>query len=259
MNEKYNYQLALKMAAMLGVRLMGSGAEIYRVEESMHHVLKAYCVKRVDAYVTPNMLMITIETEDEKSYTKMRRVYHSDPNFERLAKLNDFSRRISVQPIPIKDAIAELDEIDHTKNYSMPVIWISYCLSAAGFCVMVGGSLYDGLVAMICVLLARIVCFPMDVYHANSFFITAVASFIHNTVAFAFAEMFSVLQVNTIVTGTLMMLFPGVAFMTAIRDVIARDLNSGMIEMLQAVVVACAIAVGTAMAYGLFPAIVRLI
>ena len=62
MNEKYNYQLALKMAAMLGVRLMGSGAEIYRVEESMHHVLKAYGVKRVDAYVTPNMLMITIET-----------------------------------------------------------------------------------------------------------------------------------------------------------------------------------------------------
>lgn len=255
MNEALDCQMALKMAVMLGVRLMGSGAEIYRVEESIHHVLKAYKFKRIDAFVTPNMLMITIETDEEISYTKMRRVYQSDPNFERLARLNDFTRNISDSPLPPKQAIAELEKIDKTKNYSAPVIWASYCLAAASFCLMIGGNLYDGLIAIICVLIARIICTPMEIYHANSFFITVVASFVHNAIAYAFVEVFPTLHFNLIVTGTLMMLFPGVTFMTAIRDVIARDLNAGMIEMLQAVVVASAIAVGSAMAYGIFPMI----
>ena len=53
-----------------------------------------------------------------------------------------------------------------------------------------------------------------------------------------------------------MMLFPGRSFMTAVRDVIAKDLSAGLIEAVEAIVVAVAIAIGSALAYASFPSIV---
>ena len=124
---------------------------------------------------------------------------------------------------------------------------------------MIGGNVGDAIVAILCAAVGRLVCVPMERYHANGFFVTLVTSFLHNIVAFICAEAVVGLHPNIIITGTLMLLFPGVAFMTAIRDVIAKDLSAGMFEGLEAIVVACAIAVGSALAYALVPMIVRVI
>lgn len=259
MNETYNCQLALKMAVMLGVSLMENGAEIYRVEESITRVMKSYGIKRTDVYAIPNILMVTIETDEEISFTKMRRVFNRNPNFEKVIQLNDFARKLSAEPVPLDEAFRRLYEIDGLKDYSKPINWMSYVLSAAAFVVMIGGNLGDALVAILCAAVGRLVCVPMERYHANGFFVTMIISFLHNIVAFICAETFVGLHTSIIITGTLMLLFPGVAFMTALRDVIAKDLSAGMFEGLEAIVVACAIAVGSAMAYALLPMIVRVI
>lgn len=259
MNEAYNCQLALKMAVTLGVSLMENGAEVYRVEESIIRVLKSYGIKRTDVYAIPNILMVTIETDEEISFTKMRRIFHRNPNFEKVIQLNDFARKLSAKPIPLNEAFQCLREIDGLKNYSKPVNWISYLLAAAAFVVMIGGNVGDAIVAILCAAVGRLVCVPMERYHANGFFVTLVTSFLHNIVAFICAEAVVGLHPNIIITGTLMLLFPGVAFMTAIRDVIVKDLSAGMFEGLEAIVVACAIAVGSALAYALVPMIVRVI
>lgn len=60
MNEKYDPQKALKLAVMLGAALMENGAEIYRVEESIIHVLRAYGLKRIDVYALPNIIIVTM-------------------------------------------------------------------------------------------------------------------------------------------------------------------------------------------------------
>ena len=99
MNEKYDPQKALKLAVMLGAALMENGAEIYRVEESIIHVLRAYWLKRIDVYALPNIIIVTIETEEDVSYTKTRRIYHRTVDFERLIHLNDFTRRLSANPV----------------------------------------------------------------------------------------------------------------------------------------------------------------
>ena len=141
-------------------------------------------------------------------------------------------------------------------GYSPVVIWLSYLLAAASFAVMSGGTLWDAGVSILCVFLARIVTTPMELYHANDFFTTLVATYIQLVVAFVFSTYFSHLHFNNIIIGTLMMLFPGRSFMTAVRDVIAKDLSAGLIEAVEAIVVAVAIAIGSALAYASFPSIV---
>lgn len=251
--EQYEKQKALKLAVLLGAALMENGAEIYRVEESIVHVLRAYGMKRVDVYALPNIIIVTIEIDDDISFTKTRRIYHRAIDFERLIRLNDFSRRLSTHPIPAEDGIDELTCYCKDCGYSPAVIWLSYGLAAASFSVMSDGTLYDGAVAIICVFLARMVSVPLELRHANDFFTTLIATYIQIVVAFVFSTYFPQLHMNNITIGTLMMLFPGVAFMTAVRDVIAKDLSAGMIETVQAVMVAVAIAIGSALAYQTFP------
>ena len=74
---------------------MENGAEVYRVEESVIRVLKSYGIERTDVYAIPNILMVTIETNEEISYTKMRRIFNRNPNFEKVIQLNDFARKLS--------------------------------------------------------------------------------------------------------------------------------------------------------------------
>ena len=238
---------------------MENGAEVYRVEESVIRVLKSYGIERTDVYAIPNILMVTIETNEEISYTKMRRIFNRNPNFEKVIQLNDFARKLSAEPIPLNEAFHRLREIDGLKNYTKPVNWISYLFAAMSFVVMIGGNVGDAIVAILCAAAGRLVCVPMERYHANGFFVTLVTSFLHNLVAFMCAAAFGGLHPSLIIKGTLMLLFPGVAFMTAIRDVIAKDLSAGMFEGLEAIVVACAIAVGSALAYAVIPSIVRVI
>ncbi|MEE0434927.1 MAG: threonine/serine exporter family protein [Peptococcaceae bacterium] len=253
MAEHYDLQKALKLAVMLGAALMENGAEIYRVEESIVFVLRAYGAKRIDVYALPNIIIVTIETDDEISYTKTRRIIHRTVDFERLIRLNDLARRLSANPVPPDDAIDELSCYCRGCGHSPIVAWTSYALAAASFSVMGGGSIADAGVAIFCVFMARLVTVPLEQRHANDFFSTMIATYIQIAVAFLFSTFFPQLHMNAIVVGTLMMLFPGRGFMTAVRDVIAKDLSAGLIETVEAIVIAVAIAIGSALAYATFP------
>lgn len=256
MNESYDPQKALKLAVMLGAALMENGAEIYRVEESIIHVLRAYGMRRIDVYALPNIIIVTIETDDEVSYTKTRRIYHRAVDFERLIRLNDFARRLSHAPVAPQAGIDELTCYCLGCGYSPLVIWLSYGLAAASFAMMSGGTFADAGVSILCVFMARLVTVPMELRHANDFFTTMIATYIQIVVAFVFSTYFATLHMNNIIVGTLMMLFPGRGFMTAVRDVIAKDLSAGLIEVVEAIVIAVAIAIGSALAYATFPALV---
>lgn len=257
--ETYDLQKALKLSVMLGAALMENGAEIYRVEESILFVLRAYGAKRIDVYALPNIIIVTIETAEDISFTKTRRIHHRTVDFERLIRLNDFARRLSSKPIPPEEGIDILTCYCRGCGYSPPVIWISYGLAAASFAMMSGGNFADAAVSILCVFMARVVTVPLELRHSNDFFTTMIATYIQITVAFIFSTYFSNLHFNNIIVGTLMMLFPGRGFMTAVRDVIAKDLSAGLIEIMEAVVIAVAIAIGSALAYATFPLLVGVI
>lgn len=248
-----NEQCALKIAVSIGALLMRNGAEIYRVEESIRRILKSYGYKHSEVFAIPNHLIVTIENEDGEAVTRTKRIYSRSVDFQRVAALNDLSRKLSDHPMPFDAAIKEINYIKQQHGYSTPVTFLSYGMVGMFFTLMFGGNLPDGFVSCLAVFLGRLACMQMERFHANTFFITLTASFIHTTVAYLSVFSFPSLHLNHIIVGTLMVLVPGVAFMTAVRDIIARDLNAGIMEMMEAIVVATAIAVGSAASLALLP------
>lgn len=69
-----DYDRLLNLTTDLGYQLMASGAEIYRVEESMHRVLKAYGLERPEVFAIPNCIIVSVTTPQGHPITRMRRI-----------------------------------------------------------------------------------------------------------------------------------------------------------------------------------------
>ena len=68
-----DYDKLLNLGTELGCRLMESGAEIYRVEESVRRLLTAYGVEP-QVFAIPNCLIVSVNTPEGHPLTRMCRI-----------------------------------------------------------------------------------------------------------------------------------------------------------------------------------------
>ena len=67
------YHVILDVATDLGFHLAMSGAETFRIEESIQRVLQTYGMES-EVFAIPNCLIVSIEQPDSKPLTRMRRI-----------------------------------------------------------------------------------------------------------------------------------------------------------------------------------------
>ena len=248
MDEKQSideYQKLLNLALDLGHLLLANGAEIYRVEDSIQHVLYAYGAKHVDVFAITNSITVTITLANDTCYTRLRRVYSRTTNFQVVEALNELSRYVCAHRPTADEFGRRIKEIRKMPVYSEPVMIAGYALVGFGFALMFGGTLPDALIAMAAAALVRVIVYTLEHLHTNGFFINLLSSFVVTFIAI-FAVNYGIAQnVDMIIIGTLMTLVPGVAITNAMRDIIAGDLMAGTMKAVEALLVALALAIGT--------------
>lgn len=94
----------MALSAELGYRLMESGAEIYRVEESMQLLLHAYGVTFGEVFAIPNCIIVTLTAPDGRPVTQIRRVPAHGTNLDQVERLNDLCRRLCRGTPPLDEA-----------------------------------------------------------------------------------------------------------------------------------------------------------
>lgn len=246
-----DYSSLLDLAMKLGYRLAMSGAETFRIEESINRVMTSYGIS-AETFAIPNVLIINIETPDGQTMTRMRRIGHHGNDLDAVERYNDISRRICRELPSPAEAIEWIRATDSTKRkYSFPVNLAGNFLGACGFAVFYGGNLVDSLCAGICGILVGLVNRFMDSVKINPFFSTIASAFILSLTAYAMGAFGIAAQTDTVIIGTLMLLVPGLLFTNAMRDIIFGDTNSGINRIVQVLLIAIAIAMGTGAAWTL--------
>ena len=91
-----DYYLLTDMAAQIGYELAGSGAETFRIEETMRRVIEAYGTEG-QAFAIPNCVAVSFVAQNTKPLTIMKRVGYHGNDLERIEKLNALSRRICAE------------------------------------------------------------------------------------------------------------------------------------------------------------------
>ena len=241
----------LDFATDLGYELAMCGAETFRVEETINLVLQAYEIE-AEVFVIPNCMHISIEPVIGRPVTRMRRIGYHGNDLEGVEIFTGLSRAVCNRRPDPETAQKWLAEVKQKRRtYSLPWYLAGDFLGAAGFCVFFGGTLTDALCSGVCGILVGLVLKWMDRLKANQFFSTITAAFLMSALAYALGALHLTANPDAVIIGALMILVPGLLFTNAMRDIIYGDTNSGINRIVQVLLIACAIALGTASAWSM--------
>lgn len=244
-----DYSLLTDLTVRIGYELAVGGAETFRIEDTMRRIMEAYGVE-CQTFAIPNCVMVSLEDADGKPLMIMKRVGFHGNDLERVEQLNALSRRICAQTPEMAAAREWLDETLHAcRVYSTPVYYLGNLLSAAGFCTVFGGTARDSVWAGVMGLIIGFVSRRMDRMEVNPFFSAIVSAFSMAVPAYLMAGAGRLDYVNSAIIGALMILVPGLLITNSMRDVIYGDTNSGINRIVQVLLSALAIAMGTAAAW----------
>ena len=145
--EKQDNREALNVASLAGDILLASGAEIFRVEETIYRIAKAYGVESSDAFVLSSGIFLTAGSDREEDFARVRHIPLSAARLDRVTAVNQLSREIVKGQHTPAEARERLLEIQ-----KMPPKPRGYQVLASGvgsgcFCFLFGGDLVDSIAA----------------------------------------------------------------------------------------------------------------
>ena len=244
-----NYNLLMDLAIDLGYSLAMSGAETFRVEESMTRLLTAYGVDS-DVFAVPNYVMVTIRDQQGTPITRMRRIGYHGNNMDSVERFSSLSRVLATEVPEPEVAHSMLQETRRRcRSYSLRSQYLGHILGAGSMGMFFGGTWQDGICAGLCGLLVGVVDRYLDRLKANQFFRTISSAFFMALLAYGFSAFGFAPNPDAVTIGALMLLVPGLLFTNAMRDIIYGDTNSGVNRIVQVFLIAVALSLGTATAW----------
>ena len=220
----------------MGEALQNSGAEVFRVEDTLNRIAAAYGAQEVNVFVITSSIVVTLTMPQLPPQTQTRRLRHASGNdLLMLEELNALSRRICAAPPSVEEFQRQLDAILAQRADSRLRLAGSV-LAASSFAVFFGGSLWDGLLAGVIAVLV----FWME---------RCLAPFCMNGVEFQFIASFCCgigpqLHADKILIGIIMLLIPGIMLTNSIRDILLGDIISGSLRLVEAILMAAVLALG---------------
>ena len=140
-----DYYALLDLVSTLGYRLAMSGAETFRVEESISRVLATYGIQS-EVFAIPNCLHLSFETDSGKPLTRMRRIGIHGNDLDAVERYSNLSRRICAERPDPAVAMQWLKETDKSlRHYPIPIFLLGSFIGAFGYSILFGGNFVDGL------------------------------------------------------------------------------------------------------------------
>lgn len=271
---------ALELVTRIGEVLLKNGGEIFRVQQTMQLVAKAYGIPGFQVYVLANGLFVSMQ-EEGRTITwpvesgdaagqehlfgqehlasqahlasQVRYVPLSSVHLGRVAAVNNLSREIVAQKYTVEEASRKIEQIDKLPFTSNAVQTLMSGLGAGAFCILFGGSLLDSAAAFLSGLVLWIFVLFLTARGANKIMVNILASALVTAMGVLFFHLFSFGDsMDMIVIGSIVPLLPGVPLTNSIRDYLNGDYLSGTIRMIDAVLVACCIALGVGIVLRVF-------
>lgn len=237
---------ALDLAVGAGRLLLESGAEISRVEDTMHRITSYYGIPDSEQYVCSNTIIQTAINGRKQMYAKVNHVPLSGVQLDKVDAVNQLSREIVQGKWPLEGAEQELERIKKLPGKSLFSQLAGGAIGSAGFCYLFDGTLIDCVAAfwaglVLCIFLALI---ERRQKKTAKLLVNIAGAFIGTSVGIGFWMMGVGVRYSSIVAGTVMPLLPGVPFVNAIRDFANGDYLSGTVRFIDAALVTFGIAMG---------------
>lgn len=233
----------------LGEELLISGAEVARVEDTIRRLCLAYGAESVDVFTITSSVIVTADFGEKGTVTQTRRISGLKYNLSAFEALNGLSRQACsnrMEPVLLRK---ELDRIAALPKYSYGQNCGIWAMIASSFCIFFGGNGCDAFLSGCIAIVLFIIQSFLGRLRINGYFSTVLCSllggFLSNIVYEVYRESITV-HPSMINIGIIMLLIPGIALTSAIRDMFSGDTISGLLRFIEALVLSVAIAWGFA-------------
>jgi uncharacterized membrane protein YjjP (DUF1212 family) len=242
----------LALAVEIGDLMLRSGAEIYRVEDSVIHILDAYGLDNFDVYVLSNGIFASANESRPDACSMIRHVPLCSINLGKVAALNQLTRDICGHKCDIDKAWQRMEQCKTLPAYPRWLQTLACGLGCGAFAFLFGGGFLDALAAIGIGALEQLLLFSCNFRKIPRFLATLYASLLVSVLSILIVAAGFPVHHDKLVISSIMPIVPGIAFTTSIRDIYNGDYLSGAIHLLDALLTALCIAVGVSIPLLLF-------
>lgn len=227
----------LHILVRMGEALQNSGAEVFRVEDTLNRIAIAYGAEDVNVFVITSSIVVTLTMPSLPPQTETRRLRHAASNdLLTLEKLNALSRRICTAPPSIEEFQRQLNAI--LAQHPDPRLHLAgSVLAASSFAIFFGGNLWDGLLAGG---IAVLICWMeryLSPFCMNGVEFQFIASFLSGVSTLLLCRFGMQFHADKVLIGIIMLT-------NSIRDILLGDIISGSLRLVEAILMAATLALG---------------
>ncbi len=236
-----------------GEAMMGCGAEVSRVEDSVNRICTSYGYEHVQLMAISAGIVLTITLPDGDTLTQLRRCFAGGNNFSRLGELNALSREVCATiPAPevFTEKLAEILKPD-TSNRSKYKRCLGAILAACSCTVFFGGGLKDCPATAVCAILIFFLDAFLKAKLPNASAFNFISALLSGLVAVGLCSILPFAR-DMVIIGIIMLLIPGILLTNSMRDMLLGDTLTGSARLFEAVLGAACLAAGITVAILLF-------
>ena len=236
----------------IGKEMIVSGAEIWRVSDSLYRLLSAYGFSELNVWVISTNIQATVRDEDGEIYSQSRSVRDVSYNLNKLDRLNDLSRYACDHTPESAEFNELLEEIVSIPGPSKLLVYLANALGV--FCLVLffsGGftdAIVGAIVALVFVWLGNIV----GRHEGNPLVYNVFVSFVMEVLIILFVLGGVGRDVNSITIAIILLVIGSLGLTNGVLDLIERDTLSGIIETINSLLKASGVAIGISLAMLLF-------
>lgn len=232
----------------IGGALMTSGADVNHAERLITQLGHTYGAIEMNVFIITGSIVVTMRFADGREYTQTRRLKTGDIDFYKLELLNKLCRSCKHKPLPPEEFQARFKEIDAERkltswNYAGAILYVT------SYTAFFGGTVPETFVSAI---FGVILCFlvqKLSQKTPNLIGFNFIASFSIGILVAVACKYTTLLTLDSITSGVIMIIVPGLALTNAIRDMLSGDTLAGLLRFCESLLWTAAMVFGFIVAF----------
>lgn len=232
---------------LAGKIMLESGAETYRVEDTMNRIAVSYGLSNAQSYATPTGIIFSVDRVEKTNFI---RISERSTDLHKIAEVNGISRRLTDDELVLSEALVLLEGVDQAKiAFAEWIQVIAAALVAGCFAIMFGGSWLDFIPALLVGGVGFAAMLWVNRFVEIRFIAEFIAALMIGVLAILLIHIGFGAELDKIIIGAVMPLVPGLHITNAVRDLLAGHLVAGLSKGVEAILTAFAIGAGIAVAF----------
>lgn len=243
-----DYQKIVKGILDIGEALLKSGAENFRLEDSLYRMCRAYGFEHSDVFAIPSNIQITVETKDGEFITQIRHIETIEMNLDLIDKLNSLSRYVCNNTPDYDEMHAKFKEVMSSPKQAPIWRYLAGIVSGSCFAVFFGCNYIDAIVAAFVSFMIIFAGKKLSKHENNLLIYNTVLACMSELIILFVLMAGAPIHPEKIMIGIVMLLISAMSTTNGIRELLQRDFISGSINIMNSFLGAAGIAIGIALA-----------